>query len=303
MSVDLRHLRYFVAVAEELHFGRAASRLGMAQPPLSQSIRRLERDLGFLLFARTQRKVELTAAGRVFLDETRRTLMQAEEAVRLARRAASDETAELSITFVSAALYRLLPAALREFRRRSPSVSVKLDERPTEGQIADLKSGAIDLGFTHPPVRGAPDLTIETIHRDALILAVPEASPLARRAAVSIGELANERFVLFPHVQGPALHGRIMQACRQSGFLPRIHQEARQMHTILSLVAAGMGVAFVPDGARTMRVDGVQFCRLDGLPDDLAWELAIAWRPKAAHRSLRDFIAVVQEIARKLQKT
>lgn len=147
MSVDLRHLRYFVAVAEELHFGRAASRLGMAQPPLSQSIRRLERDLGFLLFARTQRKVELTAAGRVFLDETRRTLMQAEEAVRLARRGASDETAELSITFVSAALYRLLPAALREFRRRSPSVSVKLDERPTEGQIADLKSGAIDLGL------------------------------------------------------------------------------------------------------------------------------------------------------------
>jgi DNA-binding transcriptional LysR family regulator len=298
MSVDLRHFRHFVALAQELHFGRAAARLGMAQPPLSQSIRRLEEELGFALFARTRRKVELTPAGRVFLDEARRTLTQADEAVRLARRAASDQIAELSITFVSAALYRLLPAALRQFRRMMPSVNITLDERATDAQLADLSSGTIDLGFVHPPVTNAAGLTIETVYRDGLILAVPSDSALSRRSRIPLAELAGFDFVLFPHVQGPALHGSIMEACRRAGFIPRIQQEARQMHTILSLVAAGLGISLVPDGARTMRVEGVRFCRLDGLPEGLAWDLAIAWRPKGASRALRDFVAVVRDTAR-----
>lgn len=302
MTAELRQLRYFATVAEELHFGRAALQLGMAQPPLSQAIRRLERGLGFALFVRTQRKVELTPAGRVFLEETRRTLAQADEAVRLARRAASEETAELAIAFVSAALYRLLPAALREYRKACPSVRVKLDERPTEQQIADLKSGAIDLGFLHPPVASAADLTIETIHRDTLILAMPEDSPLARKPEVLLAELADEPFVLFPHVQGPVLHGRIMQACRQAGFLPRVEQEARQMHTILSLVAAGIGISLVPDGARTMRIDGVRFRQLDGVSNELAWELAIGWRGKGARRPLREFIAKVKDVTQSLRE-
>jgi DNA-binding transcriptional LysR family regulator len=277
-------MRHFVAVAEELHFGRGAARLGMAQPPLSQSIRRLEEALGFPLFERTQRKVALTPAGRVFLDEARRTLMQADEAVRLARRAASDDLAQLSVTFVSAALYRVLPEVLRRFRSEWPEAEIRLDERPTDLQIADLRSGAVDAGFVHPPLRDAADLEVEIVHSDHLVVALPEATVLARS-------------VLFPHQQGPALHSRIMQACRRAGFLPRVTQEARQMHTLLTLVAAGMGVSLVPAGAQTMPLEGVAFRPLHGLPGDLAWDLAVAWRRKGTTLALSRFLAMTREVA------
>lgn len=297
MTVDLHYMRHFVAVAEELHFGRAAARLGMAQPPLSQSIRRLEAAFGFALFERTQRRVTLTAAGRVFYEEARRTLVQADEAVRLARRAASDDTAQLSITFVSAALYRILPDALQRFRQRWPEVELRLDERPTELQVADLKSGAIDAGFVHPPLQHAADLNVELLHSDRLMIAIPKSSTLARRRSVALADLKGHDMVLFPHQQGPVLHNRIMQACRQAGFLPRITQEARQMHTLLTLVSAGMGVSLVPAGAQTMRIDGVLFKPLHGLPDDLAWELAIAWRPRGATVALGRFLDAVRSVA------
>ncbi|MEH2627668.1 DNA-binding transcriptional LysR family regulator [Bradyrhizobium sp. AZCC 1719] len=301
MAVDLLHMRQFVAVAEELHFGRAAARLVMAQPPLSQAIRRLEAQLGFPLFERTQRVVSLTPAGRVFLEEARRTLAQGDEAVRLARRAASDELAELSVTFVSAALYRVLPAAIRRFQEAWPEVAIRLDERPTDAQLSDLATGTVDLGFLHPPVEEIDGLTIELIHRDQVAIAVPAASPLASAGQCRLTDLAEHAFILFPHRQGPALHTRIMQACRRAGFLPRIAQEARQMHTILSLVAAGLGLALVPSGARTMNVEGVAFVPLVEGPDDLAWELAIAWRPRGARRALRHFVETARATASELR--
>jgi DNA-binding transcriptional LysR family regulator len=290
-------MRHFVAVAEELHFGRGAARLGMAQPPLSQSIRRLEEALGFPLFERTQRKVALTPAGRVFLDEARRTLMQADEAVRLARRAASDDLAQLSVTFVSAALYRVLPEVLRRYRTAWPEAEIRLDERPTDLQIADLRSGTVDAGFVHPPLRDAADLEVEIVHSDHLVVALPEANALARSDWVTLADLQDESFVLFPHQQGPALHSRIMQACRRAGFLPRVTQEARQMHTLLTLVAAGMGVSLVPAGAQTMPLEGVAFRPLHGLPGDLAWDLAVAWRRKGTTLALSRFLAMTREVA------
>lgn len=298
MTVDLHHMRQFAVVAEELHFGRAAQRLHMTQPPLSQSIRRLEEALGFKLFERTRRKVELTPAGRVFLEEARRTVTQADEAIRLARRAASDDLAEISLTFVSAALYRVLPAALREYRKRFPQVAIKLDERPTDAQLTDLRAGAVDLGFLHPPLEDAAGLEVRSVHRDTIVAAVSRDSRFATLTTLGLHDLAEEEFVLFPHRQGPVLHNRIVASCRTAGFIPRIAQEARQMHTILSLVAAGMGVSLVPDGARTMRVDGVAFVALNGLPTDLVWELAIAWRPKTARRALREFVRTVQGATR-----
>jgi DNA-binding transcriptional LysR family regulator len=297
MAVDLHQMRQFVAVAEELHFSRAAARLNMAQPPLSQSIKRLETSLGFPLFVRTQRRVELTPAGQVFLAEARRTLQHADEAVRLARRAASENLAELSVTFTSAALYRVLPAALRAHRDRFPSVEVRLDERSTDGQITGLQDGSVDVGFVTPPLKAVSGLELEVISRDRFALAVPSSSPLAQRDSVALGELANEAFVLFPYVQGPILHGRLMSACRQAGFVPRVRQEARQMHTIFSLVAAEMGVSLVPEGARSMRVDGVTMVALNDFPLDLTWDLSIIWKPKGAGRPLRAFIEIVRSLS------
>src|SRR3981081_1732970 len=147
MDMELRHMRHFVAVAEELHFSRAAARLGLAQPPLSQSIKRLEISLGVVLLTRTQRSVELTPAGHVFLDEARRTVAQADRAVHLARRAAIDDLTEIHITFVSAALYRILPAALRRYRAQCPEVEIHLEERATDLQLASLRDGSVDIGF------------------------------------------------------------------------------------------------------------------------------------------------------------
>ncbi|MEY9324708.1 LysR family transcriptional regulator [Sinorhizobium fredii] len=298
MTIDLHHMRHFVAVAEELHFGRAAARLHMSQPPLSQSIKRLEAALGFPLFMRTQRRVELTPAGQVFLTETRRTLQQADEGVRMARRAASEEVAELTVTFTSAALYRVLPAALRAHRDRFPTVDVRLDERSTDAQLEGLLDGAIDVGFVSPPLKAVAGIEIEVIDRDYFCLAVPVSSPLAKRNPVELADLSRECFVLFPHVQGPSLHGRLTGACRQVGFVPRVSQEARQMHTILSLVAARMGVAFVPEGARTMRVDGVAMVPIKGMPDDLTWDLAMAWKPRGARRALVAFLQTVRSLRR-----
>jgi DNA-binding transcriptional LysR family regulator len=293
MSIDLHYMRHFVAVAEELHFGRAATRLGMAQPPLSQSIKRLEGMLGFALFERTRRKVELTPGGRVFLVEAHRTLQQADEAVRLARRAASEDLAELSVTFVSAALYRVLPAVLRKHRMRFPNVEIRLDEQPTDAQIRALQNGDADLGFITPPVTSA-GLEVALISRDRLIVAVPTPGRFDGRDRVALAELAGEPFVFFPYAQGPVLHGRVMAACRKTGFLPKLAQEARQMHTILSLVAAGLGVSLVPDGARTMHVEGVRFLALTGAPADLTWDLATAWKPRGARHALLSFIQTIR---------
>ena len=296
MTVELHHLRHFAAVADELHFGRAAERLGMTQPPLSQSIKRLEAALGVTLFERSRRKVMLTAAGRVFQEEAKRALVQADAAIRLARRAASEEIAQLSIGFVSAALYRLLPDALRRFRRRFPDVEIRLEEQSTEAQLAGLRDGSLDIGFVHPPLQDTADLTWKTVSRDRPIAAIPAAHDLAGAASIELTALADCDFVLFPGRQGPVLQGRIIQACRRAGFLPRIVQEAQRMHTILSLVAAGLGVSLVPSGARSLGLDGVVFVPVAGLPDDLAWELAMIRRPRSARRHARAFIAMIDAL-------
>ncbi|MEY9586522.1 DNA-binding transcriptional LysR family regulator [Sinorhizobium fredii] len=159
--------------------------------------------------------------------------------------------------------------------------------------------GSIDVGFVTPPLKTVAGLEIELIDRDRFCLAVPLSNPLATRRPVDLSELSKESFVLFPYMQGPTLHGRLISACRQAGFVPRVSQEARQMHTILSLVAAGMGVAFVPEGARSMRVDGVAMVPLAGMPDDLTWDLAMVWKPRSARRALVTFL----ETARALRPT
>lgn len=294
MKLDLRHMRHFVAVAEELHFGRAAARLNMAQPPLSQSIRRLEDGIGFALLERSSRRVALTPAGRIFLEEAKRTLAQAEATLRLSRQVASDELAELTLGFVSAAVYEVLPRVLGSCRQRLPKVQIRLEEQPSDLQAEMLQSGAIDLGLLHPPLKDPESLELQIVHRDPFVAAVPTGSSLAGADSLDLADLAGQDFILFPYRLGPNLYRSILAACRQAGFAPRIIQEARLMHTILSLVAAGMGVSLVPEGARTMRISGVAYIPLSGMPESLAWELAMAWRRNDRRRALMRLLDVVR---------
>jgi DNA-binding transcriptional LysR family regulator len=242
--MELRHLRYFVTLAEELHFGRAAERLHIAQPPLSQQIRQLETELGFQLFHRTKRTVQLTEAGQVFLAQVQGIFRQLEQAIQVGRQTSRGEMGQLVIGFVSSAAYNVLPNILRTFRTRVPGVSLELHELTTNEQSQWLREGRIDVGFLRPPVE--EDLfNFEIIFEEALVVALPEAHSLANQSSVSLRSLSNDPFILFPRTLAPGLYDQIISLCQQADFSPILAQEAIQMQTIVSLVAAQMGVAIV----------------------------------------------------------
>jgi DNA-binding transcriptional LysR family regulator len=243
--IDLRRLRCFVAVAEELHFGRAARRLNMTQPPLSVQIRELEREIGAPLLTRTQRRVELTAAGATLLAEARRLLAQADAAIERTRRSARGELGHLTIGFVSTADYSLLPPLVRRFRARHPGIGLTLRELTGDRQLEQLAQGGLDLGLMYGPLQ-ASGLVGRTVLRERLIAALPAAHPLARRRAVAATALRDDGLILFPRALAPGLYDQAIGICQRAGFAPRIVQEAVQMQTILGLVAAGLGAALVP---------------------------------------------------------
>jgi DNA-binding transcriptional LysR family regulator len=243
--MELRHLRYFVAVAEELHFGRAAERLHIAQPPLSQQIKSLEDELGVQLLARTKRKVELTPAGRLFLDEARLTLSQAERAQRIAVEAEKGVRGRLRIGFVTSASYSILPILVRRFRCDFPFIDIDLVEMIPSGQIEALEQGRIDVGILRPPVESA-GLALETILEEPLVAALPADHRRADRKTVSLNMLSEEAFVFFPRHHGPGIYDVVMHACHAAGFSPRISYAPNEMQTILAYVAAGLGVSIVP---------------------------------------------------------
>ena len=259
---DLRRLRYFVAVAEELHFGRAARRLNVSQPPLSVQIRTLEREIGTPLLIRTQRRVELTEAGRVLLEEARRLLDQAEAAVVHARRAAEGAVGRLTIGFVSTVDYSILPPLVRRFRQKHPGIALKLLELTGDRQQALLQSGELDLGLSILP-SPASSLTMRPVFREPLIAAVPANHPLAGRRRIALRSLAAEAFVQFPRELAPGLYDLAIAACQKAGFTPHLAQEAIQMQTILGLVAAGLGVALVPRCMSKLQRPDVRYLALD----------------------------------------
>jgi DNA-binding transcriptional LysR family regulator len=261
-SPDLRRLRYFVAVAEELHFGRAARRLNVSQPPLSVQIRTLEREVGAPLLTRTQRRVELTEAGRVLLEESRRLLGQAEAAVIHARRAAEGTIGRLAIGFVSTVDYSILPPLVRRFRHKHPGVALKLLELTGDRQQALLQSGELDLGLSILP-SPTQRLTMRSVFREPLIAAVPANHALAGRRRVSLRSLAAEPFIQFPREFAPGLYDLAIAACQRAGFTPHRAQEAIQMQTILGLVAAGLGVALVPHCMSKLQRPDVRYLALD----------------------------------------
>jgi DNA-binding transcriptional LysR family regulator len=274
--VELRHLRYFVAVAEERHFGRAAARLHIAQPPLSQQIRRFEAELGEPLLYRTTRSVELSPAGEVLLERSREILAAVDAAVDDARRAARGEYGHLAIGFTGSSTYEMLPSLAAALRQELPGVALDLrGELLTPAQVARLIDGTLDLGLLRPPVRER-ELSIEVLRSEPLIAVLPESHPLASSRAVPLELLAPEPFVTYPSHFRSVLHDAVEDACAAHGFKPLATHEVAETATLVSFVAAGLGVSLVPASVRHMTVRGAVYRPL--ARDTTRVELAAAWR-------------------------
>jgi len=289
--MELRHLRYFVTVAEEKHFRRAAARLRIAQPALSRQVQALETELGFALLERTRRGVELTPAGTVFLDHAHRVFEALDLAVHEAKRASDGESGRISVGYLSSLAYTGLTELLRAYRARFPAVEVVLRQLPPAKQVEALRDGRIDVGFVRGPL-DEPQLASECLRREPLVVALPEGHPLARRARVPLRLLAQEPFVVFPRHRGPAFFDLLMALCRGAGFTPHIVQEAPHQD-IVSLVVAGFGVAIVPESVREMKRDGVV---LRPLEEPKFTELLVAWNARNDSRVLREFLEVVRKV-------
>ncbi|MGG2779381.1 LysR substrate-binding domain-containing protein [Pseudomonas aeruginosa] len=259
--MELRHLRYFIAVAEELHFGRAAERLGISQPPLSQQIQALEEEIGARLFERTNRRVELTDAGRLFLDESRQVLAQVDKAVLLACRAHLGELGELKIGFTSSAPFTsTIPSSIHAFRKAYPDVHLDLQEMSSRQVLKALLEESLQVGVIRP--LALPDAVhwVE-LFREPLVAVLRADHPLAAGSedGLAIAALAEEPFVFFPRSYGTGLYDQVIALTRQAGFSPRIAQEASEAMTIIGLVSAGLGVSILPASFRRTRVDGVVY--------------------------------------------
>lgn len=258
--MELRHLRYFVAVAEARHFTRAARALGIGQPPLSQQIQALERELGTALFERRPRAVTLTAAGEALLEDARRILRDAERAAERVRRVARGEAGRLRVGMInSAPFHPLIPRVIREFRRAHPQLALSLDEGPTPMLAAAVRDEVLDVAFVRPLLGAEPGLASEVVADEDMVVALPSGHPLAKKGSVPLLALSIEPFVLFPRTVGAGLHDEIVSACRIAGFSPRIVQETSQVTSIVNLVAAGLGVSIVPASMQQVHSDGVTY--------------------------------------------
>ncbi|MGD1949863.1 MAG: LysR family transcriptional regulator [Leptolyngbyaceae cyanobacterium] len=290
-SVELRHLRYFVAVAQVLHFGRAAEHLGITQPVLSDQIRRLETLLGVQLLHRTKRVVQLTEPGRVFLEDALQILAQTDSAIATVRRAGQGKFGKLTIGYTGPALYTVLPEIVRTFRDRNPNVELTLYENCTPQQETALLANEIQVGFLHPPI-DAP-LTLQIVWQEPMVVALPENHVLVNRPNLSVKELAHESFILFPRTVGPHLYSQIVSLCTQAGFKPKVVQEVTPQPTMIGLVAAGIGIAFVADSMQKISRPGVVYRQLQ--EDTPTLELAIAWKNEQQSPVLQSFLTVVND--------
>lgn len=300
--MELRHLRYFVAVAEEQHVTRAAERLGMQQPPLSQQIRILERELDVQLFRRLPRGVALTAAGVAFLAGARAILAQLDHAVATAKRTARGEQGRIAVGFTSSAPFNpFVPRVIRVYREAFPLVALTLEEGGTTELIEGLRNERIDAAFIRTPIADREGLVVQILLEEPMVLALPRGHVLARKKgaskALSLAAVAGEIFVIYRRPSGPGLHDVIVSACNAAGFSPRIGQEAPRIGSTLNLVAAGLGISLVPESLQLMRMDGVVFRRLAGTVQPKA-PLYFAARRTEASAAVREFGELVRRSAR-----
>ncbi len=290
--MDLRHLRYFIAVAEELHFGRAAERLHISQPPLSQQIRALEDELGAALFERTRRRVQLTDVGRSFLPAARRVIDEAHSAVNIARRAAKGAVGEIRVGFTGSLPFsELMPQIIYRFRRAYPDVQLSLHEHPSSRQITMLQDGELDVGFLRPDhdMARPPGIALHLLLSEPLVVAVNETHPLAGKKAVQMEELKDEPMITYARYLGAGLPTLIMELCRRAGFQPNVVQEAEEMPTVLGLVAAGLGISLVTRSMALIRIPQVRYIPLDAA--DAHSDIFLGYVMQGMPRRIANFLA------------
>lgn len=290
--MDHKLMQSFVAVAEELHFGRAAVRLHISQPPLTKQIQQLEQAMGVRLLERTKRKVELTVAGRVFLDEARAVLHQTGQAVELARKAGRGETGHLSVGFIDAAIYSVVPTIVRQFTERYPEVELSLTDLRIPNQVKLVAERQLDIGFVHPPIVHKA-LRVESILVEPLIVALPETHRLAAETEIALADLAPEALIQFPRSINPSLYDEIVGLCRSSGFSPRIVREATPKQTIIGLVSVGLGVSLLPACLENLRRSGVVYRPIRGR--NLSIDTSIIYRREQPSPVLKVFLDIVRE--------
>lgn len=305
--MELRHLRYFVAVAEEQHVTRAAERLGIQQPPLSQQIRALETELDVQLFRRKPRGMELTDAGQALLDEARVILDQVEHALAITARTARGEQGRLVVGFTSSAPFHpFVPGIIRSFREAYPRVSLVLEEAGTAKLVAALSENRIDAAFIRSPVADAVGLAVYPVLEEDMVAALPLGHVLADDSRsdrpLALSELAGEAFILYRRHAGPGLYDAILAACHRAGFSPTIAQEAPRVLSTLNLVAAGLGVTLVPASLARLAMEGIAFRRLKNRPR-LAAPLNLASRRTEHSAAARHFTAMVRRQAMAIQSS
>ena len=296
--MDIRHLRHFIAVADELHFGRAAQRLNMEQAPLSQSIKRFEQELGVRLFDRSRRGgTRLTRAGAQLLEEARRTVSQFDRTIATVRDTAGPPRDPVSVGFVTAGILRILPAAIKQFHGTHPDVRVQLAEASTPDLVERSRAGKLDLALINDPPERPAGLSFELLRRDPIRAALPHDHPLAPSNAVTLRALAPEPMIFYPRSISPGLHDGILRAFADAGQTPRIEQEAQFTPTILALISSGLGYALIQDGARALPYPNVVFRPVSDLPADLTWGLHLVWRPDRASAVVRYFAGLLRSQA------
>jgi DNA-binding transcriptional LysR family regulator len=290
--MELRHLRYFAAVAKTRHFGRAAEQLHLAQPALSQSVRQLERELGTALFTRTTRQVRLTPAGEFLQREAVRILAAVDDAVRGVERLADGSHGLVRIGFTGAAASSLLPRVARAVKERLPDISLEIfADMLTPAQANGLREGSLDLGVLRPPVDGN-DLRVRTIEVEELVLATPADHPLAASGGVTMRDLRTARFVVYADAHS-AINDAVLRSCHEAGFSPQVAHRAAGTAVLLAFVAAGLGVALVPRSVQAAPLEGVTFHEV---ADAATIELALAWHPGTLSSPARTTLMMLEEI-------
>ena len=303
MDIELKHLRHFIAVAEEGHITRAAERLGMQQPHLSHRIKTIERDLGVQLFRRKARGVELTQAGQVLLDHAQAMLVQQDRTIEATQRAARGEQGRLCVGVTpTGPFHPLVPLSIRTFRSEFPLVSLTLEECLRTELLERLGSGKVDVAFLRAPMAETRDFVIWPLLVEPMVVALPNEHMLVRKitGAIALKELADETFVMYARQQGPAIYEATMAACLKAGFNPRLGQEAPRITSALSLVAAGLGVSVVPASMQTMAMHGVVYRPIKGGATPKA-VLNLASRRDDSSPALRNFLGLVMRAAREIR--
>ena len=293
--MELRHLRYFLAVAEELHFGRAAAKLHISQPPLSQQIRRLEKELQAPLFHRTKRHVELTNAGRVFLGDARALVAQAAQAAGNAQRASRGEIGQLLLACDLWADFLNGARIIRSFARRHPDVEVELRDLTAAEQISALESGGIHVGILRPPVQSKA-LMSERLLSESLVVAIPRGHRFKNYERVPWRALVDEPYVLFSRRRAPAFEALVARACHDAGVTLRVKYEVEHPQTILAIVEAGLGFSLVPASLQMVGRPAIAYRRL--WPAGPTLETVIAWRRDSELPLIQAFVKVAREVAR-----